>query len=70
VELGPADPHGIKSLGIHDVEAAASVHHYHGEPRVADDGVDNKRVSAWLWNAIRVVIAVEGDGGPRPVEEG
>jgi hypothetical protein len=34
VELGPTDPHGIKGLGVHDVEPAASVHQYLGEPRV------------------------------------
>jgi hypothetical protein len=32
------------------------------ESRVADDGVDNKRISARLRNAIRVVVTVESDG--------
>jgi hypothetical protein len=68
-ELGLVDPHGVKGLSIHDVEAAASIHQYLDEPRVANDGINNKRVSAWVWNAIRVVIVVKGDGRPGPVEE-
>jgi hypothetical protein len=68
--MGPADPHGVKGLGVHDVEATTSIHEHLGEPRVADDRIDNKRVSARLWNMIWVVIIVEGDGRPRPVEEG
>jgi hypothetical protein len=70
VELGPTDPHGIKGLSVHDVEAAASIHQYLGEPCVADDGVNDKRISAQLRNAIQVVIMVESDGRSRPVEEG
>jgi hypothetical protein len=52
VELGLVDPHGVKGLGIHDVEAVAPVLQCFGEPLVVDDGVDNKWVSAWLWDAI------------------
>jgi hypothetical protein len=48
VELGLTDPHGIKGLGVQEVEAAAPVHRYFGEPRVADDRVDNKQVLAQL----------------------
>jgi hypothetical protein len=69
-ELGPTDPHGIEGLGVHDVEAAASIHQYFGEPRVADDWIDDKRVSAQLWDMIQVVVVIEHDGRPRPVEEG
>ena len=31
-DAGLANAHGIERLGIHDVEAAASVHQYLGEP--------------------------------------
>jgi hypothetical protein len=31
------DAHGIKHLGVHDVEAAASIHQYLGELFHADD---------------------------------
>jgi hypothetical protein len=60
--LGPTDPHGIKGFSIHDVEAAASIHQYLGESCVADDGVNNKRISAWLRDMIQMVIMVESDG--------
>jgi hypothetical protein len=69
-ELGLTDSHGIKSLGVHDVEAAAPVHQFFGESRVADDGVNNERISARLRDAIRMVVMVESDGRSRLVEEG
>jgi hypothetical protein len=52
VELGSTDPHGIEGFGIHYVEAAASIHQYLGEPHVADDRVNNKRISVRLLDAI------------------
>jgi hypothetical protein len=55
---------------IEDVEAAASVHQYFGEPGVPDDWVDHQWVLARIGDAIRVILAVEGDGVLRPVEEG
>jgi hypothetical protein len=51
-KLGPVDPHGVKGLGVHDVEVAASIHQYLSEPRIADDGVNNKWVLAQLWDVI------------------
>jgi hypothetical protein len=51
-ELGPTNPHGVKGFGVHDVEAVASIHQYLGKSRVADNGVDNKRISARLRDAI------------------
>jgi hypothetical protein len=63
-ELGPIDSHSIDGLGVHDVEAAPSVHQYFGESCVADDGVDDKRVPARLWDVNRVVATLKGDGGP------
>jgi hypothetical protein len=69
-ELGPIDPHGVKDFNIHDVVAAASIHQYLGELRVANDEVNNKQISARLWDVIQMVVTVESDGGFRPVEEG
>ena len=43
-ELVQFDPHELQGVGVHDVEAAASVHERLGEASVADDGVDNERV--------------------------
>jgi hypothetical protein len=51
-ELGVTDPHGIKGFSIHDVEVTAPVHQYFGVPCVADDGVDNEQISAWLRDTI------------------
>jgi hypothetical protein len=45
-ELGLTDSHGVKDFSIHDVVAAASIHQYLGELRVANNGVNNKRISA------------------------
>jgi hypothetical protein len=55
---------------VEDVETAAPIHQHLGEPRVADDWIDNQRVLAWVGNAVRVILAAEGDGVLRPVEEG
>jgi hypothetical protein len=55
---------------IEDVEAAAPVHQHFGEPGVADDWVDHQRVLAPIGDAIRVILAAEGNGVLRPVEEG
>ena len=62
--------HGVERLGVHDVEAAASIHQYLDEPLLADDRVDDERVPPRLRDAIGVVGLVEGDGGFRPPEEG
>jgi uncharacterized spore protein YtfJ len=55
---------------VEDVEAAASVHQDLREPRVPDDRVDHQRVLARVRDAIWVILATEGDGILRPVEEG
>ena len=41
-----ANAHGINRLGVHDVEAAASIHQHLSEPFHADDRVNHKRVPA------------------------
>jgi hypothetical protein len=49
-------------MGVEDVEAAASVHQHLGEPRVADDWIDNQWVLAWAGNVVWVILSAEGDG--------
>ena len=46
------DAHLIERLGVHDVEAAASIHQYLGESLWTDDRVDHKRISPRMWDAI------------------
>jgi hypothetical protein len=55
---------------VEDVEAAAFVHQHLGEPCVADDRVDDQWVLAWIGDAVRLILAAEGDGVLQPVEEG
>jgi hypothetical protein len=69
-ELGSTDLHGVKGFSVHDVEATASVHQYLGEPRVADDGIDNQRILARLRDAIWVVITIKSDCRFGLVKEG
>ena len=55
-ELVQSDPHELQGVGVHDVEAAASVQEHLGEASVADDGVDNKRVPSRVWDVVGVVL--------------
>jgi hypothetical protein len=55
---------------VEDVEVAASVHQHLREPRVPDDRVDHQQVLTRVGDAVRVILATEGDGVLRPVEEG
>ena len=57
------DAHGVERFDIHDVEAAASIHQYLGEPLRADDRVNHERISSWLWDAFRVVGPIKGYSG-------
>ena len=63
VEVRSVDAHLVEHLGVYDVEAAASVHQYFGEPLRVDDWVDDKRIPPWVWDGIRMVGPVEGYGG-------
>jgi hypothetical protein len=67
-DRGQIDPQEPEGLGVDDVEAAASVHEDLGELSVADDGVDNERVSSWARHTVGVVALVEGDGLVGPVQ--
>ena len=69
-KVRPVDTHLVECLGVHDVEATASVHQYFRELLWANDRVDNKRVPSRVWDGIRMVGPVEGYGGFRPPEEG
>ena len=57
-------------MGVHDVEAAASVHEHLGEAGVADDEVNNERVPSRVWDVVGVVLAAEGNSVLQPVEVG
>jgi len=46
------DPHELQGAGVHDVEAAASVHEYLGEAGAADDGVDNERIPSRMRDVV------------------
>jgi hypothetical protein len=61
VQPNPHQPQGVR---IQDVEAAASIHQHLGEPRVANEQIDNQRVLTWVGDAVRVILAAEGDGVP------
>ena len=64
------DAHLVERLGVHDVEAVASVHQYFREPLWTDNRIDDKRVPSRVWDDIRMVGPVEGYGGFLPPEEG
>jgi hypothetical protein len=67
LDRGQTNSQEPESLGIDDVEAAASVHEDLGEPDVANDGVDNERVFPRARHGVGVVGSVEGDGLVGPV---
>ena len=60
VEVRPVDTHLVERLCVHHVETTASVHQYFGESLWADDWVDHKRISSWVWDSIRMVGLIEG----------
>ena len=63
VEACPVDAHLVERLGVHDVEAAASIHQYFGESLWANDRVNHERISPWVRDSIRMVGSIEGYGG-------
>src|SRR6185295_3962148 len=69
-KLVQSDSHELQGGGVHDVEAAASVHEHLGEAGVADDGVDNERIPSQMRDVVGVVLAAKGDGILRPVKVG
>jgi hypothetical protein len=61
-QLVQLDPQQAQGVHVEDVEAAASIHQHLGEPRVADDRVDDQWVLSRVGDAVRVILAAEGDG--------
>ena len=59
-EVRSVDAHLVERLGVHDVEAAASIHQYFGELLRANDRVDHERISPRMWDALRMVGPIEG----------
>jgi hypothetical protein len=57
-------------VNIEDVEAATVIRQHLGQPRVADDGIDNQRVLVWVGDAVRVILTAEGYGLLQPIKEG
>ena len=55
-EVHPVDAHLIERLGVHDVDATASIHQYLCESLWADDWVNHKRISPQMWDGIRMVV--------------
>ena len=53
-ELVQSDPHELQGVGVHDVEAAASIHEHLGEAVVADDGVDYERIPPRMQDVVGV----------------
>ena len=62
MEVRSVDAHLVERLGVHDVEAAASVHQYFREPLWTDDRIDDKWVPSRVWDGIRMVGLVKGYG--------
>ena len=69
-KLVQSDPHELQGVGVHDVEAAASVHEHLVEAGVADDGIDNVRIPSRMGDVVGVVLAAKGNVVLRPVEVG
>ena len=61
-DVRSVDAHGVEHFGIHDVEAATSIHQYLGELLRADDWVDHEQISPRLWDALQVVGPIKGYG--------
>ena len=61
-KLVQSDSHEPQGGGVHDVEAAASVHEHLGEASVADDGIHSEWILSRVRDVVGVVLAAEGDG--------
>ena len=53
--------HGVEGVDVEDVEAAASIHQHLGEVLLADDGVDDERVTSWSCDVGGMIPLIEGD---------
>ena len=68
LELRPLDAKEVEGFEVNDVQDTTAVHQDLREHGADDDRVDDKREDAGSDHPVGVVIAVEGDGGVRPVE--
>jgi hypothetical protein len=64
LQMVQPNPHRPQGVRVQDIEAATSVHQHFGEPRVADDRIDNQWVLAWVGDAVRVILTAESDSIP------
>ena len=60
-DMCSVNAHGVERLGVHDIEAAASIHQYFGETLRADDWVDHEWVSPRLWDVLWVKVMADSD---------
>jgi hypothetical protein len=60
-------PYLVESLQEQNVQGAVSMDKDSVELDILDDGDNNKRLPTQLWDKVRVVIVVKGDGDLRPL---
>ena len=65
VEFQSGDVHGVEGVDVEDVGAAASIHQHLGEALLADNGVNDKRVTSWSHDVGEMVPLIKGDWGFR-----
>jgi hypothetical protein len=58
----------LKIFRKQDVQGATSINKYSVELDILDDGANNYRVPTQLWDKVRVVAMVEGDGDLGPLQ--
>jgi hypothetical protein len=68
LELVPSEPQCLKSVEVHEVEAAAPIHESLSEPGCPNQRVDNEGKPPSLRDAVRVVHLVKSDRGFRPMQ--
>jgi hypothetical protein len=56
----------LKVFRKKEVKGAASIHQHSVKLDVLYNGAYYQRIQPWLWNKVRVVTTVEGDGDLRP----
>jgi hypothetical protein len=61
-------PHLVKGLQEQDVQGATSIDEDSIELDILHNGAGNERVPTWLWDKVRVVAVVEGDGDLGPLQ--
>ena len=62
------DAHLVEGAGVEYVEATAPIQQHLGEARGAHDRANHERVVPQMWDAIGMILLVEGDGRLGPSE--